>query len=165
MSDIDKALFKAKLELEIITPEEIQQWASTTLEKDSSNNLALDICFLSTPEQVVAYFKQLSQTIFTTDTAKHIVNQIMLRYIEKNLNLISQQDTRSSFIQNLLYFSQTLENEELFDFFNYYDDQFYLSSQGYIQAYPDQVLQEFIHDVKDLLSKSNKETLPKHDNN
>lgn len=52
MSDIEKAIFKVKLELEIITPEEIQRWAIETLEKNSSNDLALDICFLSTSDHL-----------------------------------------------------------------------------------------------------------------
>ncbi len=33
MSDIEKAIFKAKLKLETLTPEEIQRWAIETLEK------------------------------------------------------------------------------------------------------------------------------------
>ncbi|MFV5264776.1 hypothetical protein ACMUMS_14610, partial [Acinetobacter courvalinii] len=64
MSEIEKAIFKAKLELEIITAEEIQRWAIETLEKDSSNDLALEICFLSTPEQVTTYFNQLYRSLF-----------------------------------------------------------------------------------------------------
>ena len=53
MSNVDAAIFKAKLELETITPEEIQEWAIATLETDSSNDLALEICFLSKPEEVI----------------------------------------------------------------------------------------------------------------
>lgn len=45
MSNVDAAIFKAKLELETITPEEIQEWAIATLETGSSNDLALEIFF------------------------------------------------------------------------------------------------------------------------
>ncbi|MEG2825817.1 MAG: hypothetical protein RR901_02685 [Acinetobacter sp.] len=152
MSDIEKAIFKAKLELETITPEEIQRWAIETLEKDSSNDLALEICFLSTPEQVTTYFNQLSRSLFNTDLTKESVNNFLKDYIEKHLELVKSQELLFPFLQKLLALSKAVENEDLFELLNYYDDQFYLSFEGYTPSEPDDVFQEFITDLKDFLS-------------
>lgn len=150
MSDIEKAIFKAKLELETITPEEIQRWAIETLEKDPSNDLALEICFFSTPEQVASYFKQLSITIFSIDLTKQLVNNLLKDYIEKNSNSNKTQEMQYDFIQKLLHLSNHLKNEDLFNLTNYYDDEFYLSFEGYSPSEPDEVFKNFIEDLKKL---------------
>ncbi|WP_343579535.1 hypothetical protein [Acinetobacter sp.] len=152
MSDIEKAIFKAKLELEIITAEEIQRWAIETLEKDSSNDLALEICFLSTPEQVTTYFNQLSRSLFNTDLTKESVNKLLKDYIEKHLELVKSQELLFPFLQKLLALSKAVENEDLLELLNYYDDQFYLSFEGYTPSEPDALFKEFITDLKDFLS-------------
>ncbi|WP_202740509.1 MULTISPECIES: hypothetical protein [Acinetobacter] len=152
MSEIEKAIFKAKLELEIITAEEIQRWAIETLEKDSSNDLALEICFLSTPEQITTYFNQLSRSLFNTDLTKVSVNKLLKDYIEKHLELVKSQELLFPFLQKLLALSKAVENEDLFELLNYYDDQFYLSFEGYTPSEPDAVFKEFITDLKDFLS-------------
>lgn len=46
---------KVELELNIHSYEDVQKWAIETLENDPSNEFALDICFLSTPEEVLEY--------------------------------------------------------------------------------------------------------------
>jgi hypothetical protein len=152
MSDKEKAIFKAKLELETITPEEIQRWAIEALEKDSSNDLALEICFLSTPEQVTTYFNQLSRSLFNTGLTKESVNNFLKDYIEKHLESVKSQELLFPFLQKLLALSKAIENEDLFELLNYYDDQFYLSFEGYTPSEPDDVFQEFINDLKDFLS-------------
>lgn len=83
MSDIEKAIFKAKLELETIPPEEIQRWAIETLEKDPSNDLALELCFLSTPEQIKDYFKQVSKIIFDLNLTKNMIQTLLEEYLSK----------------------------------------------------------------------------------
>ena len=127
MSDIDKALFKAKLELETITPEQIQQWAITTLEQDSSNNLALELCFLSTSEQIKDYFKQVSKMIFDSNLTKNMIQMLLEEYLSKNLNLTQAQSDFYPFFHKLFCLAQQLKNEKLYDLLNYYDDQLYLS--------------------------------------
>ena len=87
MSNVDAAIFKAKLELETITPEEIQEWASATLETDSSNDLALEICFLSKPEEVITYFKKISKNIFSVILTDEIFIFFFKNYIKKKLIL------------------------------------------------------------------------------
>ncbi|MFM2333264.1 MAG: hypothetical protein RIQ74_2107 [Pseudomonadota bacterium] len=152
MSDIEKAIFKAKLELETITPEEIQRWAIETLEKDSSNDLALEICFLSTPEQVTTYFNQLSRSLFNTDLTKESVNDLLKDYIKKHLELVKSKELLFPFLQKLLALSKAVGNEDLFELLNYYDDQFYLSFEGYTPSEPNAVFKDFINDLKDFLS-------------
>ena len=152
MRDIEKAIFKAKLELETITPEEIQRWAIETLEKDSSNDLALEICFLSTPEQVTTYFNQLSRSLFNTGLTKESVNNFLKDYIEKHLESVKSQELLFPFLQKLLALSKAVENEDLFELLNYYDDQFYLSFEGYTPSEPNAVFKDFINDLKNFLS-------------
>lgn len=83
MSDIEKAIFKAKLKLETLTREEIQRWAIETLEKNPSNDLALEICFLSTPEQIKDYFKQVSKIIFDLNLTKNMIQTLLEEYLSK----------------------------------------------------------------------------------
>ncbi|WP_252719052.1 hypothetical protein [Acinetobacter haemolyticus] len=91
MSDIEKAIFKAKLELETITPKEIQRWAIETLEKNPSNDLALELCFLSTPEQIKDYFKQISKIIFDLNLTKNMIQTLLEEYLSKKVNLTQTQ--------------------------------------------------------------------------
>lgn len=154
MSNVDAAIFKAKLELETITPEEIQEWAIATLETDSSNDLALEICFLSKPEEVITYFKKISKNIFSVTLTDEIINDLLKDYINKNLSLFPIKETQHPLIQKLLHFTNVIENKDLFDLLDYYDDQFYLSSEGYTSSTPDIVFQDFINDLKNFLSNS-----------
>ncbi|MEG2251246.1 MAG: hypothetical protein RSD09_06730, partial [Bacilli bacterium] len=95
------------------------------LEKDPSNDLALEICFLSTPEQVTTYFNQLSRSLFNTGLTKESVNNFLKDYIEKHLESVKSQELLFPFLQKLLALSKAIENEDLFELLNYYDDQFY----------------------------------------
>lgn len=151
MSDIEKAIFKVKLELETITPEEIQRWAIETLEKNSSNDLALDICFLSTLDQVTTYFNQLSRSLFNTDLTKESVNNLLKDYIEKHLELVKSQELLFPFLRKLLALSKAIENEDLYELLNYYDDEFYFSFEGYSLSEPDEVFKSFIEDLKNCI--------------
>ena len=148
MSDIEKAIFKAKLELETITPEEIQRWAIGTLEKDPSNDLALDICFLSTSDQVLSYYKRLSNSVYNISSA--IIYDLLKSYIEKNIDLINSRDNLYPFLHKLLSLSKSIEDEDLYELLNYYDDEFYLSFEGYSPSDPDEVFKSFIEDLKKL---------------
>ncbi|WP_089604288.1 hypothetical protein [Acinetobacter piscicola] len=155
MSNVDAAIFKARLELKTIKPEEIQEWAIATLEADSSNVLALEICFFSKPKEVVTHFKKMSKNIFSQTLTEKIINDLLKDYINKNLSLFSIKEAQRSLIQKLLHFSNVIESKELFELLNYYDDQFYLSSEGYTSSEPDIVFQDLINDLKNFLSNSN----------
>lgn len=148
MNDIEKAIFKAKLELETITPEEIQRWAIETLEKDPTNDLALEICFFSTPEQVLSYFKRLSNSVYNISST--IIYDLLKSYIEKNIDLVHNKEALSPFLRKLLSLSKFIEDEDLYELLNYYDDEFYLSFEGYSPSEPDEVFKNFIEDLKKL---------------
>lgn len=49
MSDIEKLRIKVQLELDLKTPEDIQQWAMHALASNTSNEFALDLCFHLAP--------------------------------------------------------------------------------------------------------------------
>lgn len=52
---------KVELELNIHSYEDVQKWAIAALEKDPSNELALEICFLSTPNEF--FFRHCRQIL------------------------------------------------------------------------------------------------------
>ncbi|MFV5265117.1 hypothetical protein ACMUMS_16395, partial [Acinetobacter courvalinii] len=83
---------------------------------------------------------------------KESVNKLLKDYIEKHLELVKSQEILFPFLQKLLALSKAVENEDLFELLNYYDDQFYLSFEGYTPSEPDAVFKEFITDLKDFLS-------------
>ncbi len=154
MSDTEKVIFKAKLELETITPEEIQKWAIEALEKDSSNELALDICFLPTSEQVQTYFKQISNKITHTNLARNEIYQLLKKHMIKNTEgTISEEKIYSSF-QKILGLAKYIEDEELYDITNSYVDEFYFSNEGYSELNPNEVLLKFINELTRLSLKS-----------
>ena len=154
MSDIEKAIFKAKLELETITPEEIQRWAIETLEKNPSNDLALELCFLSTPEQIKDYFKQVSKIIFDLNLTKNMIQTLLEEYLSKKVNLTQTQSDFYPFFYKLFCFAQQLKNEELYDLLNYYDDQFDPSLERYNQTEPEAVFQELLADLETFCSET-----------
>ncbi|QBQ15201.1 MULTISPECIES: hypothetical protein [Acinetobacter] len=159
MSDIEKAIFKAKLELETITPEEIQRWAIETLEKNPSNDLALEICFLSTPEQVVSYFKQLSQTEIYTYLTETTIKHLLVDYMLKKLNLVKVQNDLFPFLQKILIFSKFLSISNLAEMLNFYDLNLYSSLEGYAPSEPEVVFQELLADLETFCSEtSNQES-------
>ena len=154
MSDIEKAIFKAKLELETITPEEIQRWAIETLEKNPSNDLALELCFLSTPEQIKDYFKQVSKIIFDLNLTKNMIQTLLEEYLSKKVNLTQTQSDFYPFFYKLFCLAQQLKNEELYDLLNYYDDQFDPSLERYNQTEPEAVFQELLADLETFCSET-----------
>lgn len=83
-----------------------------------------------------------------------IINDLLKDYINKNLSLFSIKEAQHPLIQKLLHFTNVIENKDLFDLLDYYDDQFYLSSEGYTTSTPDIVFQDFINDLKNFLSNS-----------
>lgn len=156
MSDIQKAIFKAKLELETITTEEIQRWALETLEKDSSDDLALEVCLLTTQEQVLMYFKQLSNSVFQLSSTEGIPSQLLKEYILNIADSITTEEKTHSFFRKVLNFCKYIDDEDLYNFTNSYEDELYFSIEGYSGLNINELFEKFINEIVCLLSRPNK---------
>lgn len=97
-----------------------------------------------------SHFNQLSRSLFNTDLTKESVNNLLKDYIEKHLELVKSQELLFPFLQKLLALSKAIENKDLYELLNYYDDEFYFSFEGYSLSEPDEVFKSFIEDLKKL---------------
>ncbi|MFX7295064.1 hypothetical protein ABTI66_00340, partial [Acinetobacter baumannii] len=103
MSNSYKFQLKMELDLKLITPEEIQNWAVHALENDPTNELALDICFLSNTKQILQYFRLTEKSEFFSCSRDRLAIKVMENYIFKHLNTLSYIDQVDSFFQNTHY--------------------------------------------------------------
>lgn len=151
MNDEIKAILKAQLRLSLITPEEIQNWAIDTLEKFPDDYLALDICFLSTDDEILNYFEQLQTYIYDQYLTTKTIRGLLKDYIERYIDSINTPETLLPFFQNLLFFSSIIKDEPLLDLLDYYDDEFNLLFNKTIKLEQNLVFQSFAQDLKNLL--------------
>ena len=147
MSKANKIQFKAELELDLKSPEDIQKWALDILEKDPSDELALDICFLSTSEQVLDYFKKISKESFDIYLKNKVIDNLLNDYVLKKVSNVTTQYDIYPFFQDILFLSKYLNNEDLNALIDFYDDVFFFSLEGYSQSEPMNVFQNLISDL------------------
>jgi len=154
MSNSYKFQLKMELDLKLITPEEIQSWAVHALENDSTNELALDICFLSNTEQILEYFKLTEKSEFCSYSRDSLAIKVMENYIFKHLNTWNYKDQVDSFFQNTHYLIHYLENAELGLLIRSYESQLDVAFQGYSQLEPETLWENFKLELKEHLSSS-----------
>ena len=97
----------------------------------------------------MSYFKQLSNNVYNISST--IIYDLLKGYIEKNVDLIHNRDTLSPFLHKLLSLSKSIEDDDFYELLNYYDDEFYLSFEGYSPSEPDEVFKSFIEDLKNCI--------------
>ena len=102
MSNSYKFQLKMELDLKLITPEEIQNWAVHALENDPINELALDICFLSNTEQILQYFRLTEKSEFSETSVDEITRKVLENFIFKYINIVNHKDQIYSFFQNIV---------------------------------------------------------------
>lgn len=150
MYDADKLKFKLKLGLSLISPEDIQKWAIEQLADDSNNLLALEICFLSNEQQVLDYFLNINveHLSIALDLKNKIYYEILVDYAEKQPTSEYSKDIILCKFMTLFKISKYIENEGFADFIDYYDDEFYFSSEGFSQLEPHEVWSKFLYELK-----------------
>ncbi|MFK8986637.1 hypothetical protein [Acinetobacter seifertii] len=154
MSNSYKFQLKMELDLKLVTPEEIQNWAVHALENDPTNELALDICFLSNTEQILQYFRLTEKSEFCSCSRDRLAIKIMENYIFKHLNTWNYKDQVDSFFQNTHYLIHYLENAELGSLIRSYESQLDVAFQGYSQLEPETLWENFKLELKEHLSSS-----------
>ncbi|PTV44591.1 hypothetical protein DBL02_12975 [Acinetobacter oleivorans] len=154
MTNIYKFQLKMELDLKLITPEEIQNWAVLALENDPTNELALDICFLSNSEQISQYFKLTEKSEFCSYSRDSLAIKVLENYIFKHLNTWNYKDQIDSFFQNTHYLIHYLENAELGLLIRSYESQLDVAFLGYSQLEPETLWENFKLELKAYFSSA-----------
>jgi len=154
MDDAEKFQFKLELTLNLKSAKDIQNWAIDRLDKNPADLLALDICFFSKDEEVLDYFNNISisQTNLEPTLRKKILYDVLKKWLEKPPSIGYSIELISNLFAILLKISRYTEDEDLYDFINYYDDELYLASEGISKLDLKEVWPTFLNDLENWLS-------------
>lgn len=154
MDDAEKFQFKLELSLNLKSAKDIQNWAIDRLDKNPADLLALDICFFSKDEEVLDYFNNISisQTNLEPTLRKKILYDVLKKWLEKPPSIGYSIELISNLFSILLKISKYTEDEDLYDFINYYDDELYLASEGISKLDLKEVWPTFLNDLENWLS-------------
>ncbi|MEB6623524.1 hypothetical protein MXM84_03265 [Acinetobacter pittii] len=155
MSNSYKFQLKLELDLKLITPEEIQDWAMHALEDDPTNELALDICFLSNTEQVLQYFRLTERSEFSETLIDKETTKVLENYIFKHINTVNHKDQIYSFFQNIFSINLYLEKEELRFLIYSYEGQLEMALEDYSELETEELWENFKMELKRYFSSAN----------
>jgi hypothetical protein len=154
MNDAEKFQLKLELTLNLKSAKDIQNWATDRLDKNPVDLLALEICFFSKDNEVLDYFNNISiaETNVEPNLKKKILYEILKKYVEIPLSIGYSIEIISNLFVILLKISRYAEDEDLYDFINYYDDELYLALEGISKLEPEEIWPTFLNDLKNWLS-------------
>ncbi|WP_224993198.1 hypothetical protein [Acinetobacter pittii] len=154
MNEAEKFQLKLELKLNLKSAKDIQNWAIDKLDKNPADLLALDICFLSKDKEVLDYFNKISiaETNVEPTLKKKILYEILKKYTEITPSIGYSIELISNLFAILIKISRFAEDEELYDFINYYDDELYLALEGIAKLKLDEIWPTFLNDLKNWLS-------------
>ena len=153
MININKIQLKIQLLLSLISPDDVQTWAMHTLENAPSSTLALEICYLPDDQGLLNYFEEMALSHLIYSMSHQDRQELIYPFLKQFANHaleIEQTDTSiKQTFQMLLNLAQTIEDNDLYDFINYYDDEYYLTNEGlFVQATAKQVFLNFLEELK-----------------
>lgn len=153
MNDAEKFQFKVELALNLKSAKDIQNWATNRIHQDITDSEALELCFFSKEKQVLDYFLniQFEWLNLVPDLKRKIFRNILKKYIEPSLNIQYSQELITNLFKILLELSKAAEDEDLYDFINHYDDEFFLVLDGIYNLLPEKVWPLFLNDLKNWL--------------
>lgn len=153
MNDAEKFQFKLELTLNLKSAKDIQNWAIDKLDKNPADLLALEICFLSKDKEILDYFNNISiaETNVEPTLKKKILYEILKKYVEIPPSIGYSIELISNLFAILLKISKYAEDEDLYDFINYYDDELYLALEGLSKLEPEEIWPTFLNDLKNWL--------------
>ena len=154
MNDAEKFQLKLELTLNLKSAKDIQNWAIDRLDKNPADLLALEICFFSKDKEILDYFNKISiaETNVEPTLKKKILYEILKKYVEIPLSIGYSIEVISNLFVILLKISRYAEDEDLYDFINYYDDELYLALEGISKLEPEEIWPTFLNDLKNWLS-------------
>ncbi|ENV04055.1 MULTISPECIES: hypothetical protein [Acinetobacter] len=154
MSDAEKLQFKLELLLNLKSAKDIQNWAIDRLDKNPADLLALEVCFFSKDNKVLDYFNNISiaETTIEPTLKKKILYEVLKKYTEIIPSIGYSIELISNLFAILIKISRFAEDENLYDFINYYDDELYLALEGISKLEPEEIWPTFLNDLKNWLS-------------
>lgn len=154
MSDAEKFQFKLELLLNLKSAKDIQNWAIDRLDKNPADLLALEVCFFSKDNEVLDYFNNISiaETTIEPTLKKKILYEVLKKYTEITPSIGYSIELISNLFAILIKISRFAEDENLYDFINYYDDELYLALDGISKLEPEEIWPAFLNDLKNWLS-------------
>jgi len=154
MNDAEKFQLKLELTLNLKSAQDIQNWAIDKLDKNPADLLALDICFFSKDEEVLDYCNNISlaETNIEPTLKKKILYEMLKKYIEITPSIGYSIELISNLFAILIEISKFAEDEDLYDFINYYDDELYLALEGIAKLELEEVWPTFLNDLKNWLA-------------
>ena len=148
MSEANKIQFKIELDLYLKSPEDIQKWALNTLETDPSDELALDVCFLVDPQEVIEYFKKIHITDLDINMRNNVIHALLKEYVFSHITSIRSKEDIYPFFQKISLITKYLEDKNLNNLLISYDDEFYLALENYSPLEPMEVFHNFINELQ-----------------
>jgi hypothetical protein len=139
MSDDTKFYLGLKLNVGLITPKEIQAWADKRILEDSSDEFALDICFLGSDVEVKKYFNKLVRSDLDVYESP-IAISVLKEYISKKYPSELELD---QYTINIDLISTYIDDSDLIEILNIYGDQINLASLGYLTISVKEAFDEF----------------------
>jgi len=154
MNDAEKFQFKLELSLNLKSAKDIQNWAIDRLDKNPADLLALEFCFFSKDNEVLDYFNNISiaETTIEPTLKKKILYEVLKKYTEITPSIGYSIELISNLFAILIKISRFAEDENLYDFINYYDDELYLALEGISKLEPEEIWPAFLNDLKNWLS-------------
>ena len=148
MSEANKIQFKVELDLYLKSPEDIQKWALDTLEINPSDELALEVCFLADPQEIIEHFKKIHITDLDIKTRNNVIHKLLNEYILSHITSIRLKEDIYPFFQNIILISKYLEDKDLNNLLVSYDDELYLALENYSPLKPMEVFHKFINELQ-----------------
>lgn len=154
MNDVEKFQLKLELLLNLKSAKDIQKWAINRLDKNPADLFALDICFFYKDEEVLDYCNNISiaETNIEPTLKKKILYEILKKYTEITPSIGYSIELISNLFAILIKISRFAEDDDLYDFINYYDDELYLALEGISKLEPEEIWPTFLNDLKNWLS-------------
>jgi len=114
----------------------------------------LEICFFSKENEVLDYFNNISiaETNLEPTLKKKILYEVLKKYTEITPSIGYSIEVISNLFAILIKISRFAEDEDLYDFINYYDDELYLALEGISKLEPEEIWPTFLNDLKNWLS-------------
>ncbi|OTG86899.1 hypothetical protein [Acinetobacter sp. ANC 3832] len=156
MNDAEKFQLKLELTLNLKSANEIQNWATTRIDQDITDSDALEICFFSKEKQVLDYFHnmQFERLNLEPMLKRKIFRDVLKRYIQLAQTIEYSEKLIHSLFNKLLELSTIADDEVLYNFIMHYDDEFYLSVDGFSNLVHEQVWSIFINQLEKWFSSN-----------
>jgi hypothetical protein len=148
MSEANKIQFKVELELYLKSPEDIQKWALDTLEINPSDGLALEVCFLAGPQEIIEFFKKIHITDLDMNTRNNVIHTLLNEYVLSRISSIQSKEDIYPFFQKINLIYKYLEDKNLNNLLISYDDELYLALENYSPLEPMEVFHNFINELQ-----------------